>query len=94
MIKLNLKPAAFHGNWNCSHAITMTLVHVIYARTLSIASVDLSTIVREVSEQWRELMAARNLAFTREVTDEEITVLGDRNALQRLLTVLLDNAAK
>ena len=39
-------------------------------------------------------MAARNLAFTCEVTDEEITVLGDRNALQRLLTVLLDNAAK
>jgi heavy metal sensor kinase len=62
--------------------------------TLRIASVDLSTIVREVSEQWRELMAARNLAFTCEVTEEEITVLGDQNALQRLLTVLLDNAAK
>jgi signal transduction histidine kinase len=39
-------------------------------------------------------MAARNLAFSREVTDEEITVLGDRNALHRLLTALLDNAAK
>jgi heavy metal sensor kinase len=62
--------------------------------TLRIASVDLSTIVREVSEQWRELMAARDLTFTCEVSDEEITVLGDRNALQRLLTVLLDNAAK
>ena len=34
------------------------------------------------------------LAFTREVTDEEITVLRDRNALQRLLTVLLDKAVK
>ena len=62
--------------------------------TFRISSVDLSTIVREVSEQWPELMAARNLTFTRDVTDEEITVLGDRNALQRLLTVLLDNAAK
>ena len=62
--------------------------------TLRISSVDLSTIVREVSEQWRELMAARNLTFTCDVTDEEIAVLGDRNALQRLLTVLLDNAAK
>jgi len=62
--------------------------------TLRIASVDLSTIVREVSEQWRELMAARNLTFTCEVTDEEVAVLGDRNALQRLLSVLLDNAAK
>ena len=62
--------------------------------TLRISSVDLSTIVREVSEQWRELMAARNLTFTCDVTDEELAVLGDRNALQRLLTVLLDNAAK
>jgi signal transduction histidine kinase len=62
--------------------------------TLRISSVDLSTIVREVSEQWRELMAARNLTFICDATDEEIAVLGDRNALQRLLTVLLDNAAK
>jgi signal transduction histidine kinase len=62
--------------------------------TLQIASADLSAIVREVSEQWRELMAARNLRFTRAATDAEINVLGDRNALQRLLTVLLDNAAK
>jgi len=62
--------------------------------TLRIASVDLSAVIREVSEPWRELMAARNLTFIREVSDEEVTVLGDRNALQRLLTVLLDNAAK
>ena len=62
--------------------------------TLRIASVDLSAMVQEVSQQWQELMATRNLRFTHEVTDEEITVLGDRNALQRLLTLLLDNAAK
>jgi len=62
--------------------------------TLRIASVDLSAVIREVCEPWRELMAARNLTFIREVGGEEVTVLGDRNALQRLLTVLLDNAAK
>jgi heavy metal sensor kinase len=62
--------------------------------SLQIAEVDLSSVVREVSEQWQELMATRNLSFTREVAGEEITVLGDRNALQRLLTVLLDNAVK
>ena len=62
--------------------------------TLRIASVDLSAVIREVSEPWRELMTARNLTFIREVSDQEVTVLGDRNALQRLLTVLLDNAAK
>lgn len=62
--------------------------------SLRIASVDLSAIVHEVSERWREPMATRNLTFTREVTGEGITILGDRNALQRLLTVLLDNAMK
>jgi len=62
--------------------------------TLQIASADLSAIVQEVSEQWQELMAARNLRFTREVTDAKVNVPGDRTALQRLLTVLLDNAAK
>jgi heavy metal sensor kinase len=62
--------------------------------TLRIASVDLCAMVQEISEQWRELMATRDLAFTRELTGEEIAVVGDRNALQRLLTVLLDNAVK
>jgi heavy metal sensor kinase len=62
--------------------------------TLRIVPVDLSPVVEEASERWQELMATRNLTFTREVTGQEITVLGDRLALQRLLTVLLDNAAK
>jgi two-component system, OmpR family, heavy metal sensor histidine kinase CusS len=62
--------------------------------TLHIASVDLSTIVREAGEQWQELMATRNLTFARKTTGAEVSVLGDRNALQRLLTLLLDNAVK
>jgi heavy metal sensor kinase len=62
--------------------------------TLHIASVDLSTIVREAGERWQELMATRNLTFSRKTTGAEVSVLGDRNALQRLLTLLLDNAVK
>jgi heavy metal sensor kinase len=62
--------------------------------TLHIASVDLSMIVREASEQWQELMVTRNLTFTPKTTGDEVSVLGDRNALQRLLTLLLDNAVK
>jgi len=62
--------------------------------TLRIAPVDLSAIAREVCQQWRELMAARNLTFTTRIAEEGILVFGDRNALHRLLTVLLDNAAK
>jgi len=62
--------------------------------TLRIAAVDLSAVVDEISERWRELMATRNLTFTSQLAEREIAVLGDRNALQRLLAVLLDNAAK
>ena len=61
--------------------------------TSRIVPVDLSAIVLEVSEQWRELMATRNLTFSYEVPSETI-IQGDRNALQRLLVVLLDNAVK
>lgn len=62
--------------------------------TLQIDSIDLSAMIQQVSEQWRDLMAARNLTFTRKVPNQPVTVLGDRNALQRLLTVLVDNAVK
>jgi heavy metal sensor kinase len=62
--------------------------------TLRMAPLDLSAIVKEASDQWQELMAARSLTFTHEATGEQIAVLGDRNALRRLLAVLLDNAVK
>jgi len=62
--------------------------------TLRIAPIDLSAMVREVSEQWQELMATRGIAFTCEIDCDRITILGDHNALQRLMNVLLDNAMK
>ena len=66
--------------------------------TLRLTSVELSATVEDVGEQWQELMARRNLSFHRDSTKhaakEEVRVLGDRNALQRLLGILLDNAAK
>jgi heavy metal sensor kinase len=62
--------------------------------TLRIAPIDLSAMVRKVSEQWQDLMATRGIAFTCEVDCDQIAILGDRNALQRLMNVLLDNAMK
>ncbi len=61
---------------------------------LRISAIDLAPIVKQVGEQWRDLMATRKLDFTLEVTAGAVVVLGDRNALQRMLTVLLDNAVK
>jgi heavy metal sensor kinase len=62
--------------------------------TLRIAPLNLSAMVREISEQWHQLMATRGIAFTCDVADGPITILADHNALQRLLNVLLDNAMK
>ena len=63
--------------------------------TLRIVSVDLSALVREVGEQWREVMADEK-SGVRAGSERmnKSSVLGDRTALQRLLTVLLDNAVK
>lgn len=61
---------------------------------LRIVPIDLSAMVREVSEQWQELMTTRGIAFTCEVDRDRITILGDHGALQRLMNALLDNAMK
>ncbi len=62
--------------------------------TLRIAPINLSAMVREVREQWHELMATRGVAFTCEVADDKVIIFGDQSGLQRLLNVLLDNAMK
>ena len=62
--------------------------------SLHLVPVDLRGIVTEVGRQWQELMAVRKLTFTQLIASEDILILGDRGALQRLLAILLDNAVK
>jgi len=62
--------------------------------SLHLVPVDLRGIVTEVGGQWQELMVVRKLTFTQLIASEDILILGDRGALQRLLAILLDNAVK
>jgi heavy metal sensor kinase len=61
---------------------------------LSLTFVDLREAITEIASEWRPLVEARNLQFTQHFENCELPVLANRNALQRLLAILLDNAVK
>jgi two-component system, OmpR family, heavy metal sensor histidine kinase CusS len=55
---------------------------------------DFRPVAAEVFTAWERIAAVKNLEFRSEVADRSLLVRGDRSALQRLLTILLDNAIK
>lgn len=61
--------------------------------TLQFTAVDLCVIVR-ATDSWRRPAAEKMLRFSRNCPDAPIWVHGDQGALQRLVTILLDNALK
>jgi len=61
---------------------------------LHLTVLDLRSAIAETSNEWRQLVESRNLQFTQAIADCELPVLADRRAMQRLLAILLDNAAK
>jgi len=56
--------------------------------------IDLVPIVREVAGQGEKLARAKQLDFRAELPDTPVPVLGDANALRRLLLIVIDNAVK
>ena len=81
---------------------TSTLVEELLAlaradsgsESLHLRGIDLRLTITEIANEWRPLVEARNLQFTQDSADCELPVLSDRNAVQRLLAILLDNAVK
>jgi heavy metal sensor kinase len=61
---------------------------------LHLTLLDLRSAVAETANEWRQLVESRNLQFKQAIADCELPVLADRTAVQRLLAILLDNAAK
>lgn len=57
-------------------------------------AVDLAAVTREANETARKLATAKGLEFTEEVEDRQVGVLGDAQALRRLVLILIDNAVK
>ncbi len=56
--------------------------------------VDANRLSFEVGEKWKTAMRLAFLDFSVEATSEPVFVRGDMNALQRLLTILLDNSVR
>jgi heavy metal sensor kinase len=56
--------------------------------------IDLATSVREAVDQGRSLAAERSIELTSHISTDPAVVLGDGEALRRLVFILIDNAIK
>lgn len=61
---------------------------------LDLHSIDLLAIWRESAAKWNRVGALRNLQFEEQVKVQQLPVMGDANALRRVIDILLDNAFK
>jgi signal transduction histidine kinase len=62
--------------------------------TLCFESLDANQLVRQIGEKWKTSMRLALLDFSVEPAPEPLFVHADANSLQRLLTILLDNAVR
>jgi heavy metal sensor kinase len=61
---------------------------------LDIHPMDLLPALRESASKWSQVASLRNLQFEENSAAKPLTVLGDENALRRVVDILLDNACK
>jgi heavy metal sensor kinase len=61
---------------------------------LRFESIDANQLALEVGEKWKTAMRLAFLDFSVETCAEPVFIRGDINTLQRLLTILLDNATR
>jgi heavy metal sensor kinase len=62
--------------------------------TLCFESIEANQLVRQTGEKWKTSMRLALLDFSVEPAAEPLFIYGDGNSLQRLLTILLDNAVR
>jgi heavy metal sensor kinase len=61
---------------------------------LNIQSLDVLTPLRESASKWTQVASLRNLQFEQLLDAPQLPVMGDENALRRVIDILLDNAFK
>ena len=61
---------------------------------MQFAALDFCLIVRAVADSWSRPAAGKMLQFSQDCPDGPIWINGDQGALERLVTILLDNALK
>jgi heavy metal sensor kinase len=63
-------------------------------QSLNVQPIDLRGMLQEVAPGWRAVASVRGLQFSERIMDAELRVLGDAEALRRVVNILLDNAFK
>jgi len=61
---------------------------------LNIQTIDLRGTLQDVASGWRAVASVRGLQFSERILDAELRVMGDPEALRRVISILLDNAFK
>ncbi len=61
---------------------------------LELRPIDLLATWRESAAKWKQVAALRSLQFEEHLTVQHMPVMGDANALRRVIDILLDNALK
>jgi heavy metal sensor kinase len=61
---------------------------------LDIHPIDLLPVLRESASKWNQVATLRNLQFEEHLDVNRLPVMGDENALRRVIDILLDNALK
>lgn len=61
---------------------------------LEIHPMDLLLTVRESAQKWSQVASVRNLQFEEHSEIQQLPMMGDENALRRVVDILLDNAFK
>jgi heavy metal sensor kinase len=61
---------------------------------LDIHPIDLLPVLQESAAKWNQVAALRNLQFEEHLEVRRLPVMGDQNALRRVIDILLDNALK
>ena len=64
------------------------------AEAMSMAPIDLGILFRSIQRTWTAPMQRAMLQFLVEIPNDDRALLGDANSIQRLLSILLENAAK
>ena len=64
------------------------------AETIVLAPIRVTSLFRQVGEIWNPAMNQAMLDFCVHPTDEDLFVLGDKQGIPRLLSILLENASK
>ncbi len=61
---------------------------------LNIHSLDLLPFLKECASKWAQIASARSLQFEKHLDTARLPLMGDENALRRVIDILLDNAFK